>query len=126
MFFVNGFVVPVIWLINPIDLIKRISRNNHYGSAYLTQKEAHQLMEKPPFPMGKLYSEIIETIWFTFLYSSIIPVGGIVTLIGLSLHYFVDKITLMKRSSVTEKVSGKFIIKALGLLEFCIIMKPLG
>lgn len=50
--------------------------------------------------MGKRYAEILETVWFTFLYASLIPMGAFFTIFGVGFYYWVDKYNLLRRSSV--------------------------
>ncbi len=79
-----------------------------------------------PASLGKLFSETIETIWFTYMYSTVIPLGGILVLVGFAINYWIVKFNILKRSSIDHQVSGKFIMMALTLLDFSIIMKPAG
>lgn len=76
--------------------------------------------------MGKRFAEVIETMWFTFLYSTLIPVGALITIVGLIIYYWVDKYNLLRRSSITRQVSGKVIEASLMLLDLSLFFKPLG
>lgn len=93
---------------------------------YFTQREANQIMSDTPYMMGKRYAEIIESMWFTFLYATLIPLGSLVSLIGLSLYYWVDKYNLLRRSSLTHNISGSMAIVSMKLLDFTLLMKPAG
>ena len=84
------------------------------------------MMMNEPAALGKHFSETIEIIWFTFMYSSIVPAGAIVILVGFVINYWVIKYTLLRRSSVNHKVSGDFILLALKLLDISLVMKPTG
>jgi len=64
--------------------------------------------------------------WFTFLYSSLIPLGGVLSMIGLCLYYWVDKYNLLRRSSVNSNIAGELSIYAMKLLDFTLICKPVG
>jgi hypothetical protein len=64
--------------------------------------------------------------WFTFLYSTLLPVGAIITIFGLIAYYWVDKYNLLRRSSINRQVSGKLIQTSLNLLDFILFFKPLG
>ena len=57
-------------------------------------------MEDPKYSMGKKYGELIEAVWFTYLYYSVIPAGCVLILVGLFIFYWVDKLTLLRRSSI--------------------------
>ena len=64
--------------------------------------------------------------WFTYLYSSLIPLGGFFSTIGLCLYYWVDKYNLLRRSSVNSNIAGELSLHAMKLLDFTLICKPLG
>ena len=104
MFLMNAFFVPIFWLINPFQLIKLAKRKLNYKKRSLTQGEAHKLMEDSEYDMGKRYAEIIETMWFTFLYSTLIPIGAFISVLGIGIYYWVDKYNLLRRSSFTTEV----------------------
>lgn len=63
--------------------------------------------------------------WFTFLYATLIPIGAFISLFGLIFYYWVDKYTLLRRSSLGT-ISGKVVITSMRLLDITLIMKPLG
>ena len=60
------------------------------------------------------------------MYSSVVPAGAMVILVGFLINYWVIKYTLLRRSSVNHKVSGDFILLALKLLDISLVMKPIG
>lgn len=64
--------------------------------------------------------------WFTFLYATLIPVGSFLSFIGLSLYYWVDKYNLLRRSSLKNNIPGKIAVKSLKLLDFTLVLRPLG
>lgn len=78
------------------------------------------------YNMGKRYAEIIEIMWFTFLYSSLIPFGALLSAIGLALYYWVDKYNLLRRSSVNSNIAGELSLFSMKLLDFTLLCKPLG
>ena len=78
------------------------------------------------FSMGKRYAELLEMIWFTFLYEDLIPVGIFLILIGLFLYYWIDKYTLLRRSTLVSHLANKLPIGCLDLLDLCIVWKYIG
>lgn len=64
--------------------------------------------------------------WFVFLYSTLLPIGAVVSIFGLILYYWVDKYNLLRRSKVHGNVSGKFIRTSMLLLDFTLILQPVG
>lgn len=83
-------------------------------------------MEDFPYDMGKRYAEVLETMWFTFLFASLIPFGNFLTLIGLLIYYWVDKYNLLRRSKVENIIGSKLPINAVKLMELTLFWKPLG
>lgn len=126
MFFLNAFIVPFYWLVNPFNIAKKISRRINFGKKHLTQGEANVLMEESQYEMGKRYAEIIETMWFTFLYSTLVPIGAFVSLAGFAVYYWVDKYTLLRRSSLGGEISGHVVLASMKLLDFTLLLRPLG
>ena len=126
MFFVSAIFVPFLWLVNPFQMSKYIKRKMNYGKPHLTQGEANNLMMDEPASLGKLLAETIEIIWFTYMYSSVIPLGGILVLGGFMVNYWIVKHSILRRSSIDHQVSGGFITMALTLLDISLIMKPAG
>lgn len=126
MFFLNSSFVPFFWLVNPSRIFKYIKRKLYFGKRSMTQREANELMEEEKYELGKRFAEILEMMWFTFLYSTLIPVGAVITVFGLACYYWVDKYNLMRRSSVAGQISGTLINKSLTLLDFTLIIRPIG
>lgn len=126
MFLFNSVFVPLFWLINPMYLLRRFQRWRHFKSKHLTQHEANLLMEDPAYDVGKRYGEVLEIMWFTFLYMTIIPVGAIFSCVGLIAYYWVDKYNLLRRSSIKNQVSGDLIDLTLAMLEFTLPLRVGG
>lgn len=64
--------------------------------------------------------------WFTFLYMTLIPIGGLFSCIGLIAYYWVDKYNLLRRSTIVSQVSGDLINLTLSMLEFTLVIRMLG
>jgi hypothetical protein len=92
----------------------------------MTQKQANELMEDCKYSLGKRYAEIIESVWFTYLYATLIPLGGFLIFLGIGIFYWIDKLALVRRSSINENVAGQLCLQALKLLDFTLILKPAG
>lgn len=91
---------PIFWLINPFQGIRRIKRKLNFGKRSLTQKEANHLMEDCPYDIGKRCAEIVKIVWFTCLYSTLIPFGAFLATLSLIIFYWIDKMNLLRRSSL--------------------------
>jgi len=126
MFFLCAFLVPIIWFINPFQLYHLYERHHHYGRNTVSQHEANHLMADYHYDMGKRYAEIIEMMWFTFLYADLIPLGAFLILIGFCIYYWVDKFNLLRRASLEGNISGDLAMKALFLLDLTLFWRFLG
>ena len=61
-------------------------------------------MENPDYAMGKRYADLMKTMWFTFFYSPVIPMGTLWSIIGVVLYYYADKYNLIFRRTVKENI----------------------
>lgn len=64
--------------------------------------------------------------WFVYLYSTLLPVSAIISLLGLIFYYWIDKYNLLRRSKVRGAVSARFMRTGLWLLDLVLIFKPIG
>ena len=76
----------------------------------------------------------MKTMWFTFFYADIIPVGILFSILGLTLYYFIDKFNVLRRRTIKENLSkdlsiGIFyhiISEMIELLELIIFFQGTG
>ena len=62
----------------------------------------------------------MKTMWFTFFYGDIIPVGTLFSILGLSLYYLVDKFNVLRRRTIKENLSKDLSIAMIDMLELII------
>ena len=79
------------------------------------------LNENPSYLNGKRDADIMKTMWFTFLYSPVIPIGSIVSLIGLILYYWIDKYNIINKFTVKESISLHLTMEMIEMLDLIII-----
>ena len=79
-------------------------------------------MENPLYLNGKRYADIMKTMWFTFLYSPVIPIGTVFSLFGLFLHYWADKYNLINKFTAKENISLDLTLSMLDMLDMIVIM----
>lgn len=126
MFILCAFLVPLIWLIHPLQICHVHAREKHYGHNDVTQHEANHLMADYHYDMGKRYAELVEMMWFTFLYADLIPIGAFLIFVGFCIYYWVDKYNLLRRSSLEGNISGYLAEKCLLLLDLTLFWRFLG
>ena len=78
-------------------------------------------MEEPDYISGKRYADIMKTMWFTFFYSPVIPLGTFWSLLGLIVYYWVDKYNVLRRRTIKESISKDLTFEMIELLEYIII-----
>lgn len=125
MFFVTAFLIPLIWFIHPYNLWRNFQYKRHRNKL-VSQKEANLLSENVAYDLGKRYAEVFEIMWFTFLYSELIPLGSFLVLIGLILYFWVDKYNFLRKSVLKSGMSGKMAILALKSLDATLFLPPAG
>jgi len=64
--------------------------------------------------------------WFTYLYSTLIPIGAFISMIGISFYYWVDKYNLLRKSSIGGEVSSKIVMTSMKLLDLTLVLRPAG
>ena len=79
-------------------------------------------MEYPDYLSGKRYADIMKTLWFSFLYSSIIPYSSLISAVGLVLYYWVDKYNLIKKRTVKESISEQLTFTMIDLIEIILVL----
>lgn len=64
--------------------------------------------------------------WFTFLYSELIPLGSFLVLIGLIFYFWVDKYNFLRKSVLKSGISGKMAILGLKSLDATLFLPSAG
>lgn len=77
-------------------------------------------METEQYFMGKRYSDIMKTMWFTFFYGGILPVGYFFSITGIFIYYWVDKNNVINRRTIKESISMELSTEMIEMLEFCL------
>ena len=82
--------------------------------------------ENPLYLSGKRYADIMKTMWFSFLYSPVVPLGSIFSFIGLTFYYWVDKYNIVHKFTAKENISIDLTMKMIDLLDLIIIIHAVG
>lgn len=126
MFFLNSFFIPLIWVVHPWQILHLLKRKWKYGRKDVTQKEANDLMEDSKYSVGKKYAETIESVWFTYFYASLIPGGTFLMLIGFCGFYWIDKMVVLRRSSINPNVNAQLSVNSMKLIEASLVLRCAG
>jgi len=68
----------------------------------------------------------MKTMWFTFLFGAIVPLGIFFSMFSLSLYYFIDKYNVLRRRTIKESLSLSVSIKMIDMLDLIIIFFAVG
>lgn len=68
----------------------------------------------------------MKTMWFTFLYSPVIPIGTLLSLFGLVIYYWIDKYNIINKFTVKENISLDLTIEMIEMLDLIIIFHAFG
>ncbi|CAD8147563.1 unnamed protein product [Paramecium octaurelia] len=123
IFVLNAIFPPFIWFVDPWSLCKNIWRKyiiSKGEKALLTQQEANKLMEEPDYLSAKRYSDVMKTMWFTFMYGTAIPLGTLFSAFGILIYYFVDYYNILRRRTVKESISIQLSTEMIEMLEYII------
>ena len=82
--------------------------------------------EYPEYSISDKYSDIINTMWVTFLYAPLIPIVLPFSLVYIILTYYIEKYTIMRRSTVKDVLSRNISVEMTEYLEFIIIFYSIG
>jgi len=82
--------------------------------------------EYPEYSISDKYSDIMNTMWVTFLYAPLIPIVLPFSLVYIILTYYIEKYTIMRRSTVKDVLSRNISIEMTEYLELIIIFYSIG
>jgi len=106
---VNAFVNPFLVIFDPVYIFKLYNRRKALKdgpNSKLTQEQAHELFQGPPFDIDWRYGYLIMTMFLTMFYAPILPMGIVYTIIGLTLTYWADKYVFLYRIVLPPSLSS--------------------
>ena len=133
VFLTNSFVTPIMWTLNFKYFLKKIIQFIVESKKIqnCTQRELNNLYELPDMKISYKYSYLAKTLLMSFLYIPILPLGILISLLGLFLGYFLEKYNFVKmykrpemlNSNLCSFYSNYFIINffMLGLGDYLFI-----
>jgi len=120
IFLTNAITTPLLMFFDPGFTAKALHQTNLEEDPkykFMTQSEANQLFEGPPFDFSSKYSAYIKTMWMTALFAPLIPVVIPISLCGLIARYCLDKFHLIRRNSAPMMMGKRFALSMLKYLE---------
>jgi len=120
IFLTNAITTPLLLFFDPTFTARAYHQSNLENDpkySCMTQAEANELFEYPPFDASAKYSAYIKTMWMTALFAPLIPVVIAISLVGLTLRYWLDKFLLIRRNSAPKMMGKKLSMRMLKYLE---------
>jgi hypothetical protein len=83
---------------------------------------ANLALQKMDFNISFYYASMAKDVFFTCFYSSIIPGGTLIVLIGLITLYWIYKYNLLRRCSYRYELGADLALSVLDLLEYSVVI----
>lgn len=109
MIMILNAIIPNITLffLSYSELINRIFRFLVEKELIIaTQMELNELFLGPEVDMPNKYAYILKTLWLTALYAPLIPIVVVISMFGIILNYFIEKILYTRSYSLPNTVSS--------------------
>ena len=131
IFLFNTLINPLMNIFNPISLYKayqRINLNKNSDQYDLTQYEVNKLYEDPEFVFATKYANIMKTMLISGLFAPFMPIGLLISIIELILHYYTDKFLIEKRkvSFARVQISSHLSTYAIEMLQAFVHLYVIG
>ncbi|CAD8118599.1 unnamed protein product [Paramecium sonneborni] len=87
-------------------------------SSIKTQKQLHDLYERPVFDISTSYANVLRNMYVVAFYASVIPIGLVITCFALVLFYWVEKYNIARRRTIKYNYSSVMSREMLEQLEY--------
>lgn len=106
-----------LFFLTYFEIILRIQRYLvERGTLKRSQLEANLLFQGPEAEIAFKYAYIFKTIWLTAFYAPLAPIVVPISIFGLLINYFLEKILFGKKYSIPNTVSSMLNDSAIELL----------
>jgi len=132
MFFIVltiNFVTPSISLFNPFHFLKLIRfklEENKGKNSMKTQREANALREGVMWNPPYYYATTMVTFAITCFYTPLIPMLSIISLVGITYKYWVEKYILLRRCQMPNEMADQMAKAFADLIPICCFFYALG
>ena len=105
-FLFNSFVTPIMWTINVKYVYKKLKQCiiEQKETINYNQKELNELYELQSMNIPAKYSYLVKTLFMSFFFAPIFPLGFCISLIGFIFGYWLEKFTFSSMYKKPEKL----------------------
>ena len=129
VFISNAYCTPILNIFDFFYAMKLYSRRKAEKDPYdrgLNQKAAHTLFEGTQYDMSYKYAMLMKTILLTCFFAPAIPIALIISVLGLSAMYWVDKYLLLRRAALPSALGGELTRSMIEYIEWAGFMYAAG
>ena len=91
----------------PQHIFKKIIELKKTPQNSLTQTEANEFASRPCFPLPQSFATILSTLSFSLMCIDAIPLNAIIAPIAILASFWINKLNLSKRSSISPLKMSK-------------------
>lgn len=124
-FIVNAVGNPMANLMDPdyfLMLMKKWFYKRQSSKCLLTQQEANDICEYPRHEIERSYADIMTMMYVTIFYSTVVPLGQIIGIVGLIFYYWVEKYIVLRRKTIKKTLSVHLSLEMTEYLEMIILI----
>ena len=106
-FLFNSFLTPIMWTINFKFVYKKFKQCiiEQKEKINLNQKELNELYELQSMNVAMKYSYLVKTLYMSFFFAPVFPLGFGISLFGFIFGYWLEKYNFSKMYKKPEKLS---------------------
>uniref|UniRef100_A0A061RWW3 CSC1/OSCA1-like cytosolic domain-containing protein n=2 Tax=Tetraselmis sp. GSL018 TaxID=582737 RepID=A0A061RWW3_9CHLO len=97
----NTFLGDAIALLSPFTLLNSLA----FSRYALTQEKLDRLMALPQASISLRYASAVKTIALGVLTAPVLPISPLISLVGLVISFWTDKVIFLRMAHVRERVS---------------------
>jgi len=129
VFLSNAILTPLYTIFNPFHYLKKYQRwkaLREGETCTMTQQKAHEIFELTEVDLSYQNSFLVKTVLVSAFFAPALPMGLVISIIGLIINYWVDKWTLLRRNALPISLDHALNTYMLRLLEWVGFMFAIG
>lgn len=84
----------------------------------MTKGELYEIYQPPVYNMVETYNNIVYLMFVCVTYAPLLPIGLVYVMIGLSLYYFAEKVSILRHRKIVVNVDHTVAKEMIELAEY--------
>lgn len=127
----NAGIGPLIYLINPKNMIKKLKRRslrkqNENGEVQASQLDANLAFEGPEVDMADRFANLIKTLSLSLFFAPIVPIGVLIGIFAIIIESCVFKFMLLRIHTKPRIHNSNLVLNAVQWMRWGILLYSLG